>query len=400
MQPPELTKEVAKARSRGIRQWLMGELVRAYEDARKGKLKTHDEHAFEQNWIVNLRGLCDTILEYKYEPGKSVAFVIFDPMVREIFAAPFRDRVVHHFLYNMQAGWWDRRFIYDSYSCRVGKGTLMGIKRAQRYMQKVTENYSRKAWVVKLDIQGYFMSLPREKLYARVQWGLEQQFAEVLGDRMGYQIYKICEYLWRKILYDDPVSKAWKRGKLTNWAPDVLPPEKSLFTQPDGQGIVIGNQTSQLVSNIYLDQLDRYIYYTLGYKCYGRYVDDFYIMVADDGYVKLKRDIPKIRDFLKNELGLKMHPRKICCQEVKRGMEFLGARVYPHCLYPSDRLQKKFKKAARDVVYGYKNTDSIVAYLGIMLHMDGKKLEKEVFAEYGWRGGGEELQAQAENRDS
>lgn len=385
MEPIDLEKEIVKAHSIGLRQWLIKELVRAFEDARKGKLKTHDEHTFEQNWIENIRDLCDAILEYRYEPGKSVAFVIFDPMVREIFAAPFRDRVVHHFLYNMQAGWWDRRFIYDSYSCRVGKGTLVGIKRAQRYMQKVTENYSKQAWVVKLDVQGYFMSLPRGKLYERVKWGLDRQFAEVNDDGMGYQIYKICKYLWKQILFDDPVAKAWKRGKLENWDPEILPPEKSLFAQPEGQGIVIGNQTSQLVSNIYLDQLDRYVYYTLGYKCYGRYVDDFYIMVTDEEYPKLKKDIAKIRKYLKDELGLKLHPRKIYCQEVKKGMEFLGARVYPHCLYPSDRLQKKFSNAVTEVILGYKNTDSIIAYLGIMMHMNGEKLQQKVFDEYGWR---------------
>ena len=119
------------------------------------------------------------------------------------------------------------------------------------------------------------MSLPREKLYERVSWGLKQQFKDVISNRMGYQIYKICDFLWRQILFDDPASKAWKRGPIVNWDTRVLPAKKSLFMQPPGQGIVIGNLTSQLVSNIYLDQLDRYIFYDLGYKNYGRYVDDF-----------------------------------------------------------------------------------------------------------------------------
>lgn len=385
MEAINVKDKISEVYKEGVRYWLLKELIVAFQEARKGKLKTCDEHSFEQHWLENLVNLRDSILEYRYEPSASVAFVIFEPMVREIFAAPFRDRVVHHFLYNMQAGWWDRRFLYDAYSCRVGKGTLFGVQRAQRFMQKATDNYTRKAYIVKLDIRGYFMSLPREKLYERVSWGLKRQFADALNDRMGYQIYKICDFLWRKVLFDDPASKAWRRGVRSNWRPDVLPPEKSLFSQPPGQGIVIGNLTSQLVSNIYLDQLDRFIFYDLGYKNYGRYVDDFFIMVPEEEYEKLKTDIPMIEYFLKTELGLTLHKKKRYYQEVNKGMGFLGARVYPHCLYPSDRLQKKFRKAAMEFVYGYKDVESIVSYLGIMLHMDSRKIEKEVFSKYGWR---------------
>lgn len=385
MQPVDLDVIISKMKADGLRQWLTDALTEAFIAARQGKIKTHDEHKFEQNWIENIISLRDSILEYRYEPGSSVSFVIFDPMVREIFAAPFRDRVVHHFLYNMQAGWWDRRFIYDSYSCRVGKGTLFGVQRAQKFMQKVTDNYNKKAYIVKLDVRGYFMSLPREKLYERVKWGLKEQFKDVMNDRMGYQIYKICDFLWRKVLFDDPASKAWRRGPKSNWDPNILPVEKSLFMQPPGQGIVIGNLTSQLVSNIYLDQLDRYIFYDLGYKNYGRYVDDFFIMVPEEEYEKLKMDIPKIEYFLNTELKLTLHKKKRYYQEVKKGMGFLGARVYPHCLYPSDRLQKKFRRAAKELAYGYRDTESVVSYLGIMLHLDSKKIEKEIFEKYGWR---------------
>ena len=385
MEPIDVKAKTEAVRNVGLRQWLLEELTGAFREARKGKIKTCDEHAFEQHWLENIVGLRDSILEYRYRPSASVAFVIFDPMVREIFAAPFRDRVVHHFLYNMQAGWWDRRFLNDSYSCRVGKGTLFGVQRAQRFMQRVTSNYAKKAYIVKLDIRGYFMSLPRAKLYERVKWGLDRQFAEMMDDRMGYQIYKICAFLWRRVLFDDPAGKAWKRGPLINWDPRVLPREKSLFCQPPRQGIVIGNLTSQLVSNIYLDQLDRYIFYDLGYKNYGRYVDDFFIMVPEGEYGKLKEDIPRIENFLKAELNLVLHKKKRYYQEVKKGMGFLGARVYPYCLYPSDRLQRKFKRAASELTYGYRDVVSVVSYLGIMLHLDAGKIEEEIFNKYGWR---------------
>lgn len=384
MKPIELEKAVEKVKQVGIRQWLLEELTRAFEDARKGKLKTYDEHHFEQNWIKNIILLRDAVVERRYEPSPSVAFVIFKPMVREIFAAPFRDRVIHHFLYNMQAGWWDRRFLYDSYSCRVGKGTLFGIQRAQKMMWRASENFTKEAYVIKLDIRGYFMSLPRQKLYERIKWGLDRQFADVIDDPVGYKIYKICDYLWRMIIFDDPASKAWKRGPRDNWNPAVLPPEKSLFTQEPGYGVVIGNLTSQLVSNIYLGQLDRFIYFDLGYKYYGRYVDDFYIMVPEEQYAQAKEDVAVIEKYLREELGLTMHKKKRYYQNVKKGMSFLGARVYPHCLYPSDRLQKNFRRAALEMTQGFKNIETIVSYMGIMTHLDASNYIRTVFEEMGW----------------
>ena len=143
--------------------------------------------------------------------------------------------------------------------------------------------------------------------------------------------------------------------------------------------------TSQLVSNIYLDQLDRYIFYELGYKNYGRYVDDFFIMVPEREYTKLKDDIVKIEDFLRMELNLTLHKKKRYYQEVNKGMNFLGARIYPHCLYPSDRMQKKFRCAVAELMQGHRDVESIVSYLGIMLHLDGKNFQKRIFEENGWR---------------
>lgn len=361
----------------GIRQWLLEVLAEAFTDARKGKLATFDEHKFEQNWTKNVLALREEILARTYEPGASVAFVIFEPMVREIFAAPFRDRLIHHFLYNMQAGWWDNRFIYDSYSCRVGKGTLFGIKRVQRFMRVASEDFTKKAYVLKSDIQGYFMSLPRHGLYDEVKWGLDRQFEKYMERPMGYELYKICDFLWQKVLFDDPVRKAKKRGPLEYWDPKILPARKSLFQQPPGKGIVIGNLTSQLASNIYLNRLDRYIKYDLGYECYGRYVDDFIQVVPEERYEQAKKDWRKIEDFLAEELKLKLHPKKRYCQEINKGICFLGARIYPHCLYPSDRLQGKFKMAVEELGNGRKDMNSLVSYLGLMKHLDGGKLIRQ-----------------------
>ncbi|MBR2658783.1 RNA-directed DNA polymerase [Candidatus Saccharibacteria bacterium] len=371
-------------KEKGISKWLFDALVFSFTEARRGKLKTHDEHHLEVHWLENLIRLRDQILEKRYFPSASVAFVISDPMIREIFAAPFVDRVVHHFLYLISANWWDKRFINDSYSCRPGKGTLYGIKRVQKMMRQATAGGTKKAYIIKLDISGYFMSLPRAKLYRLVKKGLDQQFARYKSDPAGWQLYRICDFLWRRVLLDDPVKKAHRRGPLKNWDPSILPKRKSLYWQRVGFGIVIGNLTSQLISNIYLDQLDRYIKYVLGYKYYGRYVDDFIIIVPEEKYKQAKRDIYKIESFLKDELGLVLHPKKRYFASVEKGVEFIGARIYPNVIYPSDRAQKHFRKAAMDVAYGYVGIDSLVSHMGIMTHMDAGKFIKEVFDDMGW----------------
>lgn len=367
----------------GLRRWLLLALTEAFETARKGKLKSFDEHSFEVNWMQNMTRLRDAILERRYEPGASVAFVVFDPMVREIFAAPFMDRIVHHLLYGLQAGWWDQRFIYDSYSCRVDKGTLMGIYRVERMMREATNNYTEDAWLIKNDVSGCFMSFPRRGMFDRVEWGLVRQFDEVMGDSMGRQLFQICDYLWEKVLLDDPTKKAWRRGPRWHWNPEVLPPRKSLFCQPEGYGLPIGNVTSQLASNIYMDKLDRFLKFDMGYKWAARYVDDFLRMVRACDKEKLLKDTPIIAEFLKREMGMTMHPKKQYCQSVWKGVSFIGARIYPRSICPSDRLQARYKAALSNLIAGEGSLESLQSYLGLMEHMDAADFINDVLEQMG-----------------
>lgn len=381
-QPLNIKQAAAEIDKIGLKNWLLKEFTISFKEARKNKLNTFNEHSYDVNWMENIIRLVDAVIENYYEPSSSISFIIFDPMIREIFAAPFVDRIIHHFLYRMQCGWWDRRFIPDSYSCREEKGTLYAIQRAQKMMQKVTNNYTEEAYIIKLDIKGYFMSLPRKKLYERVKWGIDHQFKPYQNISSAHELYKVCLFLWHQILLDDPVSKSRRRGPLRNW--DVLPSEKSLYTRDYGFGIVIGNLTSQLTSNVYLDQLDRFIKFDLGYEYYGRYVDDFFIMVKKQDYNKAKKDIKVIEAFLKDELKLTLHPKKRFYGSVYHGMPFLGARVYPHCLYPSNRLQHKFNhvlwkmKYTKDPV----NNESLISYFGYFVHLNADRYVEKVFKKY------------------
>ncbi|MBQ6130638.1 RNA-directed DNA polymerase [Candidatus Saccharibacteria bacterium] len=357
-----------------IESWLLAELVRAFYLARKAKRSTNDEQRFEQRLFENLLQLRDDILDGTYSPGNGIAFVVHEPVIREIFAAPFRDRIVHHFLFNGVAEWWDRRLIYDCYSCRVGKGTLFGVKRFAHHLKSVTENYTRPAYALKLDVQGYFMSLPREGLFERIVWGLDRQFPNH-GPR--YEIYKRA---WREIIFDNPTIGVRKRGALKEW--DKLPKSKSLFCQPPGKGIVIGNLSSQLLSNIYLDLLDRFVTFDLGYKHYGRYVDDFFILVTEEEFPRAKKDLRLISEFL-TDLGLKLHPKKIHIQEVSKGTEFLGMVIYPGRIVPGKRIMRNYTQALYQVQVGMKDVEDMVSYMGLLKHVDSYMGQKRAFEKMG-----------------
>jgi hypothetical protein len=311
--------------------WLNQLLHQAYLEARKNKRNTVDEQRFERNAPIYLAELAREIQDRTYNPSHGIAFIVRKPVIREIFAAPFRDRVVHHFIYRQVADYWDHQFIHDNYSCRKGKGNLFGIRRLNHHIRSVSANFQHQTWVLKLDIQGYFMSLSRKKLYEAVVAGLNKQF------RPNSREYKTLKFLWRKIIFDDPTDGVKIRGNQNDW--QDLPKSKSLFWSPSGRGIVIGNLTSQLLSNIYLNQLDQFVYFNLGFKHYGRYVDDFYLVSRNK--TELLDVIPKIEDFLRS-LELTLHPKKRVLREINQGIEFLGAVIYPYRIQPGKRIKKGY----------------------------------------------------------
>lgn len=350
----------------------------AYKEARKGgKRKTVDEHRFELNADANLKILRKAILNKEYKPSRSRAHIIHNPVIREIFAACFRDRVVHHLVFETVYPWWDKHLIDDAYSCRINKGTKYGIERLDYHIRSASHNYARKVYVLKLDIQGYFMSLPRDRLYERAIWGLRRQFA----GREDSEEFELMKFLWHEIIFDDPTHGARKVGDLEAWR--RLPASKSLFKQLAGTGIVIGNLTSQLLSNIYLDQLDRFIVYTLGYKHYGRYVDDFYVVVTEEQLPQLKKDIKAIEAYLRT-LRLTLHPRKRMLQESSKGTPFLGATIYHNHIIPGKRMMKNAEWAFREVEMGIRDERTVISYMGHMKYMDGKQVLRMCFEAVGW----------------
>jgi hypothetical protein len=290
-------------------------------------------------------------VERRYKLQRGIAFVVHYPTVREIFAATFRDRVIHHLVYNYINLWWEPRFINDSYSCRVDKGTHFGMRRIARFLRAVTDNYQREAWVMKLDIYGYFMHMRRDILWKQVQEGLQGQFPqsrwqerwprqdEMPAPTWG-EVRQMLEYVLPIIIFADPTRNILIKGKLQEW--NDLPRSKSLFWARPKSGFPIGNLTSQLFANIYLNRLDNWVKRHLRMKYYGRYVDDIVLMHRDKSVLLRVRS--EIEQFLRQEMSLQLHPWKFYLQPARCGVDFVGGRIRPQRILPGKRIRGNYRQ--------------------------------------------------------
>lgn len=312
-------------------------LYEAYFSARKNKRKKPEQMQFELNYETELFNLYQDIMERKYQPLPTRVFVTHRPVDREIFAPRFRDRVVHHLIYHYIYHFFDSKFIYDSYSCRVGRGTLFGIERAKKFLRQVSHNYTQDAYVLKLDIQGYFMNINRELLYHRLEDQLDYQ---ALGITKTEQ--DALRYLIKIVALHDASVDAERCSSISKW--NNIPPSKSLFCTAQSCGLPIGSLTSQLFSNVYMDKIDHLI--KSRFRYYGRYVDDLLLMDADKQ--KLLSAIPEIATWL-GDMALCLHPKKTYLQHYSKGFYFLGQYIKPGRAYISNRTKKYIYKMMGEV---------------------------------------------------
>jgi len=304
-------------------QKLLSELYNAYYSARKHKRNTLNQLAFEFDLSKNIHELYDAIRTRTYEPLQSIAFIVEEPVKREVFAANFRDRVVHHWIFNHLNPVLDGRFIDDCYSCRVGKGTLFGIRRLEHHVRSCSQNHTKPCYVMKMDIEGYFMRMNRKILYDQ----LERHFEKPHPHWKNVPI-DLARYLIQKNLFNDPTLDCKFNTAPHTW--DGLPKSKSLFYARPDCGLPIGNLTSQLFSNVYMGDFDNFVKRKLKCKHYGRYVDDFYILSSsqDPEYYRYLRH--EIDNYLQTNLELNLHPKKFYLQHYSKGIPFLGVVVYPY----------------------------------------------------------------------
>jgi RNA-directed DNA polymerase len=355
------------------------ELFEAYFNCRKNKRNTTNAIAFEVDYESNLVQLCEEINNGTYQIGRSIAFIVDKPVKREIFAADFRDRVVHHLIIGKLNNLFEKQFIHDSYSCRIGKGTHFGIQRIDKFIRQCSGNYTKDCYILKLDLQGFFMSINKNILFTK----LEQFIKEKYNDSDKELLIKLC----KQIIYNDPTKNCIIKGNKSDW--DYLPQSKSLFHSKPNCGLPIGNLTSQVFANFYMHQFDVFVTKELGINHYGRYVDDFIIVHQDRDF--LKSLVPKLSNFLLSTLQLTLHPDKIYLQHFSKGVKFLGAVIKPHRIYIANRTKGNFYDAIEKqnrIARDHKPTkeeqqaflSSMNSYLGIMKHYKSFKLRKRMIS--------------------
>ena len=295
------------------------EVLHAYMCCMKNKRNTCSAIQFELNEASEVISLFQELNSQTYRPTTSIAFVVTRPKIREVFAANFRDRVVHHFFVNRTLDLFEKRFIADTYNCRIGKGCLYGVKRVQNMLDRNSNK-----WVLKCDIQSFFMSINKNILLGKVTNLL---ISDYKGNDLQFMLW-----LANVIITHRPELNCEKHGDISLW--EKLPYGKSLFHTDGTVGMAIGNLTSQLFANYYLCDFDHFVKSFHGIE-YGRYMDDFVVIGEHNKLISM---LPIMRQYLQEELCITLHPDKIYLQPARHGVTFIGYRIYPSHTKPAKRI--------------------------------------------------------------
>lgn len=350
------------------------ELFEAYYECRKHKRKTLNALDFELNFEQNLIALWRDINDHSYQVGRSIAFIVRQPVKREIFAADFRDRVVHHLIIRKLISFFEAAFSNDSYSCRKGKGTLYAINQVCHHIRACSQNYTRPCYVMKLDIEGFFMNIRPDILHHKLIDFVNAVYHEKDKD--------LLLELIEKVVLNRPEKNCLIKGGVQDW--DGLPPTKSLF-HSKGKGLPIGNLTSQIFANFYLNEFDQYIGSLHSDLYYGRYVDDLVFIHPDKDFLLQLKETVTV--YLKHHLGLTIHPKKMYLQLYQKGVAFVGGYLLPDRVYASRRLKRNFfgriHRFNRESVYrGHRHsllhvTGMFNSYFGLVKYFKTYKLRRK-----------------------
>lgn len=300
----------------------MADLVQAWLDCRRNKRQSASAQAFEANAERNLCVLRAELLNQTYTPGRSICFVVTHPKPREVWAADFRDRVVHHLLYNAIAPRFIASFDTGSAACIPGRGTLYAAQRLEHDVRSITQNWSRPAFYLKMDLANFFVAIDKRVLQAQLH-------------------KKITDPYWRwltdTVLMHDPRTDFELRGD--PYLLQRVPAYKRLVNAPADTGLPIGNLSSQFFANVHLNALDQFAKHQLRGRYYGRYVDDFYLLHESAQW--LNEALARINTFMPQRLGAQLNPRKTILQPLDRGIDFVG-----HVINPWHRTTRKRTVAA------------------------------------------------------
>jgi len=310
-------------------------LLSAWQEFVVGKKSKLDVQQFSINLMDNILSLHRELVNNSYRHGGYHGFYITDPKLRHIHKASVRDRLLHHAIYRQLYSFFATVFIVDLYSCQLGKGTHKAINRFREFNYKVSKNNTKTVWVLKCDIKRFFDSIDHQILINILQ--------EHISD-----------------------------SKILSLLSNIITSFKSL----PGKGLPLGNLTSQLLVNIYMDKFDQFIKHKLKVKYYIRYADDFVFFSQDRQ--QLLDLIRYIKDFLFKELKLTIHPQKLFLQTVASGVDFLGWIHFPDYRI----LRTKTKQRIINRLQGGCTKQSLQSYLGLLQHGNTYKLQCELLVDY------------------
>ncbi len=374
--------EIAAAMTEGL---TYEELYDAYLCCMKRKSGTENARRFAFDESENLYALYTELKTMVYEVGPSIAFCVTKPVKREVFAADFRDRIIHHLIMNRLERLFEGQFITDSYSCRKGKGTLFGIRRLREKLIEATDNYEKEAYIIKCDLKSYFMTIVKRAVFDKLRLFMEGH---------GVSDLEFMEWLVGKVIFDRPQDHCIRKQPASFW--DDLPKDKSLFGSDGTRGLPIGNLTSQWFANFFLDDFDHWVTDVLGYRYYGRYVDDFYIIVPVEEGAECgpSRIVDALRERLAKE-GVTLHPKKLYIQKAERGVLFIGSMVKRGRMYIGNRTKGNMYQRLKCIADGFKRkmdgnglptreeVDRMISvvnsYLGLMRHFRTYNIKKRLF---------------------
>jgi len=333
----------------------LANLLRGWRKFSKGKRSAPDVVRFELRLEEELFSLHARLSSGTWTNDPYTAKPIADPKPRLIHIASVRDRVFFQAVYQQLYPIFDKTFIHDSYASREVKGTHAGVRRFEVFARKVSANYTRHAFVLKCDVRKFFDHIDHSLLFALISKRItDERVLALLKSILG----------------------SFSTPHRPNWIPASV-------GMTEGKGLPLGNVTSQLFANIYLNELDQFVKHWLKARYYIRYCDDF-VMLHKSREV-LEAWISNIRDFLRVRLSLELHPHKVTIRKLRQGTDFLGYVSLPHYSVLRTRTKQRMLKRLVVLAQGIRTKEDfetalpvISSYLGMLSHCKGEKLRKEV----------------------
>lgn len=311
----------------------MNNLLEAWSEFVIGKRSRTDVQEFELSLMDHLLDLHQELINKTYKHSKYESFIITDPKRRLIHKASVRDRVLHHALYRMLYPFFDKTFISDSYSCRDNKGVHKAIDRFRTLARKVSRNHTRTCWVLKCDIRHFFGSIDH-RILLRI-------LSEHIPDK---------DILW---LLETIIESFETENR-------------------HRVGLPLGNLTSQLFSNVFMNRFDQFVKHKLKAASYVRYADDFVFLSNEKSF--LQALIPTICSFFLFDLHLTLHPNKIFLKTFASGVDFLGWVHFPDHRVLRTVTKRRLLKRIKE----HPTKETVESYVGLLRHGNTNRIECEI----------------------